>query len=55
MDWRSRGAGLRIGGHRGAGDLAPENTVAALETAAGLGVDYVDSDRPDLTVPALRG
>lgn len=44
MDWRSRGAGLRIGGHRGAGDLAPENTVAALETAAGLGVDYVELD-----------
>ena len=44
MDWRSRGVGLRIGGHRGAGDLAPENTVAALETAAGLGVDYVELD-----------
>ena len=26
MDWRSRGAGLRIGGHRGARDTAPENT-----------------------------
>jgi glycerophosphoryl diester phosphodiesterase len=44
VDWRSRGAGLRIGGHRGAGDLAPENTIAALETAAGLGVDYVELD-----------
>ena len=44
MDWRARGAGLRIGGHRGAGDLAPENTVAALETAAGFGVDYVELD-----------
>jgi glycerophosphoryl diester phosphodiesterase len=44
MDWGSRGAGLRIGGHRGAGDLAPENTIAALETAAGLGVDYVELD-----------
>lgn len=44
MDWRSRGAGLRIGGHRGAGDLAPENTIAALETAAGFGVDYVELD-----------
>lgn len=44
MDWRSHGAGLRIGGHRGAGDLAPENTVAALETAAGFAVDYVELD-----------
>jgi glycerophosphoryl diester phosphodiesterase len=44
MDWRSRGAGLRIGGHRGAGALAPENTIAALETAAGFGVDYVELD-----------
>jgi glycerophosphoryl diester phosphodiesterase len=44
VDWRSRGAGLRIGGHRGGGDLAPENTVAALETAAGFGVDYVELD-----------
>ena len=44
MDWRSRGVGLRIGGHRGAGDLAPENTIAALETAAGFGVDYVEVD-----------
>ena len=44
MDWRSRGVGLRIGGHRGAGELAPENTVAALETAAGFDVDYVEVD-----------
>lgn len=44
MDWRSRGAGLRLGGHRGAGALAPENTIAALETAAGFGVDYVELD-----------
>jgi glycerophosphoryl diester phosphodiesterase len=44
VDWRSRGAGLRIGGHRGAGNLAPENTVAALETAAGFDVDYVEVD-----------
>jgi glycerophosphoryl diester phosphodiesterase len=35
---------LRIGGHRGGGDLAPENTIAALETAAGFGVDYVELD-----------
>lgn len=44
MDWAARGIGLRIGGHRGAGDLAPENTIAALETAAGFGVDYVELD-----------
>lgn len=44
MDWGSRGTGLRIGGHRGAGVLAPENTIAALETAAGAGVDYVELD-----------
>jgi glycerophosphoryl diester phosphodiesterase len=44
VDWRSRDAGLRIGGHRGAGDLAPENTIAALETAAGFDVDYVEVD-----------
>jgi glycerophosphoryl diester phosphodiesterase len=44
VDWRSRGAGLRIGGHRGAGDLAPENTIAALDLAAGHRVDYVELD-----------
>jgi glycerophosphoryl diester phosphodiesterase len=44
VDWASRGIGLRIGGHRGAGKLAPENTIAALETAAGAGVDYVEVD-----------
>lgn len=44
MDWRSRGVGLRIGGHRGAGALAPENTIAALETAAGFDLDYVEVD-----------
>lgn len=44
MDWASRGIGLRIGGHRGGGDLAPENTIAALETAAGEGADYVEVD-----------
>ncbi len=44
MDWASRGIGLRIGGHRGAGKLAPENTIAALETAAGEGLDYVEVD-----------
>ena len=35
---------MRITGHRGAADLAPENTIAAFETAIGHGVDAVEFD-----------
>ena len=31
MDWTTRATGLRIGGHRGAPDAAPENTFAGFE------------------------
>lgn len=44
MDWRTPGLGLRVGAHRGGRDLAPENTIAALEVAAALGADYVELD-----------
>lgn len=35
---------LRIGGHRGASALAPENTFAAFEVAFAAGADYVELD-----------
>lgn len=43
MDWSITGR-LRIGGHRGALDVAPENTLAGFEAAAGAGVDYLEID-----------
>ncbi len=44
MDWHARGVGLRIGGHRGDPELAPENTLAAFDAAVALGVDYIETD-----------
>ena len=38
MDWRARASGLRIGGHRGDPESAPENTFAAFEAAVVAGV-----------------
>jgi glycerophosphoryl diester phosphodiesterase len=44
MDWRARGVGLRVGGHRGASAIAPENTYAAFEEAAAQGAVYTETD-----------
>lgn len=44
MDWRAREVGLRIGGHRGDPESAPENTLAAFDAAIRLGVDYLETD-----------
>src|SRR5262245_27960739 len=44
MDWQTRGVGLRIGAHRGAPEAAPENTLAAFDAGAALGVDYIETD-----------
>jgi glycerophosphoryl diester phosphodiesterase len=46
MDWTSTTTPppLRIGGHRGAPDLAPENTFAGFDVAAALEVDYLELD-----------
>jgi glycerophosphoryl diester phosphodiesterase len=44
MDWSSTGIGLRIGGHRGAPDVAPENTLASFEAAREVGVEYLEND-----------
>jgi glycerophosphoryl diester phosphodiesterase len=43
MDWGA-GTGLRIGGHRGASAVAPENTFAAFELAFASGATYVELD-----------
>jgi len=44
MDWRARGIGLRVGGHRGSSAAAPENTFAAFERAEEDGAAYVETD-----------
>ena len=44
MDWRARGLGLRVGGHRGASAAAPENTYAAFELAIDEGALYTETD-----------
>jgi glycerophosphoryl diester phosphodiesterase len=44
MDWRARGIGLRVGGHRGASAAAPENTFVAFEHAEADGAAYVETD-----------
>jgi glycerophosphoryl diester phosphodiesterase len=44
VDWRARGIGLRVGGHRGDPENAPENTLSAFEAAVAAGVDYVETD-----------
>lgn len=44
MDWRARGVGLRVGGHRGASAVAPENTWAAFDAAVRQGAAYTETD-----------
>jgi glycerophosphoryl diester phosphodiesterase len=44
MDWATPGSGLRVGGHRGASALAPENTMASFLMAAASGADYIELD-----------
>ena len=44
MDWATPGFGLRVGGHRGASALAPENTMASFLLAVAGGVDYIELD-----------
>ena len=44
MDWRARRVGLRVGGHRGASAVAPENTYAAFEQARSDGAEYTETD-----------
>jgi glycerophosphoryl diester phosphodiesterase len=44
VDWVSIGGELRIGGHRGAPDVAPENTIAGFQAAFEAGVEYVEMD-----------
>jgi len=44
VDWRARGIGLRVGGHRGASAVAPENTYAAFEQAVKDGGVYTETD-----------
>ena len=44
MAWGVPGIGLRIGGHRGASALAPENTMASFRMAAAAGADYLELD-----------
>jgi glycerophosphoryl diester phosphodiesterase len=44
MDWKPGFGRLRIGGHRGAPDVAPENTVVGFETAAEAGTEYIEND-----------
>jgi glycerophosphoryl diester phosphodiesterase len=44
VDWRARGIGLRVGGHRGASAVTPENTYAAFEEAVAQGAEYAETD-----------
>ena len=44
MDWRARGIGLRVGGHRGSSATTPENTYASFERAEADGAHYVETD-----------
>ena len=44
MDWRARGVGIRVGGHRGSPVRAPENTWASFECAQQDGVAYIETD-----------
>jgi len=44
VDWRARSIGLRVGGHRGASAVAPENTYAAFERAITDGGAYTETD-----------
>ncbi len=42
--WAAPGTGPRVGGHRGASAVAPENTMASFRAAAASGTDYVELD-----------
>ncbi len=42
--WRKPGSQFGVVGHRGAGGLAPENTLPSFELAVSLGVDAVELD-----------
>jgi glycerophosphoryl diester phosphodiesterase len=44
VDWRARGIGLRVGGHRGSSAVAPENTYSAFEQAITDGALYTETD-----------
>src|SRR5262245_19734930 len=44
MDWSVRGGPLRIGGHRGAPDVAPENTLVGFQAAQDAGCEYIETD-----------
>jgi glycerophosphoryl diester phosphodiesterase len=44
VDWRAKDIGLRVGGHRGASAVAPENTYAAFEQAVKDGAQYTETD-----------
>jgi glycerophosphoryl diester phosphodiesterase len=44
MRWDAPGSALRVGGHRGASALAPENTMASFRLAEATGADYVELD-----------
>jgi glycerophosphoryl diester phosphodiesterase len=44
VDWRARGIGLRVGGHRGASAIAPENTYAAFDEAIKEGALFTETD-----------
>jgi glycerophosphoryl diester phosphodiesterase len=44
VDWRARAIGLRVGGHRGASAVAPENTYASFEAAIAAGGLYTETD-----------
>lgn len=44
MNWNARHGDLRIGGHRGDPERAPENTMASFAMAVAAGVDYIETD-----------
>jgi glycerophosphoryl diester phosphodiesterase len=44
MEWTVGAGGLRIGGHRGAAAVAPENTMTGFVLAAQGGADYLELD-----------
>jgi glycerophosphoryl diester phosphodiesterase len=44
VDWQDRSGLLRIGGHRGDPEIAPENTMAGFEAAVAAEVDYIETD-----------
>jgi glycerophosphoryl diester phosphodiesterase len=44
VDWTPASGMLRVGGHRGAAAVAPENTMAGFELAAHARADYLELD-----------